>query len=70
METTNQIETIKEVKSEINNRFLRVRKVVIQGKDYYLTEYKTQLGWRYCESTSSKEEMENNFSFYANQILY
>lgn len=61
-----QLELIKEVKSKINNRVYRVRKIF----NHYIIDYKVDLGYRYCCSTYSKKEMENNFTILLNQKLF
>tara|TARA_R110001632_G_scaffold195704_1_gene317317 strand:- start:231 stop:437 length:207 start_codon:yes stop_codon:yes gene_type:complete len=67
---TNQLELIKEVKSEINNTIYRVRKLVVQEINYYMIECKVDFGYAYCHSAYSKEEMENDLSLLLNQKLY
>jgi len=66
----NKLELIKEVKSKINNRIYRVQKLVVEGLNHYIIDYKVDFGYRYCNSTYSKKEMENNFFILLNQKLY
>ena len=68
--TTQKLQLVKEVKSEINNRTYRVRKIEVGKSNHYMIDYKVEFGYMYCTSTDSKKQVEEYMSFLLNQKLF
>ena len=67
---TTTFELVKEVKSEINNRTYRVRKIEVGESYHYMIDFKVEFGYQYCTSTESKEQVEEYMLFLLNQKLF